>query len=378
MPSRKPLLLILALLPVALSAAELSVEERLARLESELSSLREENSSLRTQMGKSTNALVRAAGKETQLSIGGYSQLNAEFGDAPDSRWNAADARDRFLVRRARLGLQGSYKEPISFKVEADFGNNSIGGKSGYSAQITDAYVTYTASRALAFRAGQFKTPFGYEQLLADVRTPLIERSLPNDRLTLSRQIGAGAFGDLAEGRLSYSTGLYNGNGTNNGTNDNDNFLFVARINGIVAKSERGTLTAGANAFTTNAQGTAFTGDREGWAIDAQFVTGPLEFQAELFDVTASPVTGADVRSTGWYALAAWTLPAPAWRTVARFESYDSDRRRTGTRSETLTLGLTYRLKGDDLKFSVNYLIGDPAGPLSNQNRILTSAQIVY
>lgn len=375
---RLALLCVLALIPALAPAAELSVEERLARLETELKGLRDENAALRTQVGTAANTLVRAAGKETQLTVGGYSQLNAEFGDAPDARWTAADTRDRFLVRRARIGLQGSYKEPLSFKVEADFGNNGIGGKTGYSAQITDAYATYAFKRSLSVRAGQFKTPFGYEQLMADTRTLLIERSLPNDRLTLSRQIGAGAFGDLAGGRLSYSTGLYNGNGTNNGTNDNDNFLAVARVQGVVVKSANVTLTAGVNGFTTNAQGTSFTGDRDGWAVDAQVVSGPVEFQAELFDVTASPLTGADVRSIGWYALAAWTLPAQAWRTVMRFESYEADRDRANTRSETLTLGLTYRLKGDDLKFSVNYLIGDPAGPLSNQNRILTSAQIIY
>lgn len=366
------------LLPLLSRGSELSIEDRLGRLESELKSLREENTALRSQLGTASTSLVRAAGKETQLSIGGYTQLNAEFGDAPDARWNAADTRDRFLVRRARLGLQGSYKEPLSFKVEADFGNNSIGGKSGYSAQITDAYATYRFSRGLSVRGGQFKTPFGYEQLLADIRTPLIERSLPNDRMTLSRQIGAGAFGDFAGGRIAYSTGIYNGNGANNGSNDNDNFLAVGRLNGVLLKSSAATLTAGVNGFTTNAQGTSFTGDREGWGIDAQLVSGPLEFQAELLEVTASPRVGADVTSLGWYALTAWTLPAPAWRTVARFESYEVDTDRTGTRSETLTLGLTYRLKGDDLKFSVNYLIGDPAGPLSNQTRILTSAQIVY
>ncbi|HEY0969001.1 MAG TPA: porin [Opitutaceae bacterium] len=378
MVPRSSLLISLLLLPLASQAAELSVEDRLNRLETELKSLREENTSLRTQLGTSSSTLVRAAGKETQLSIGGFTQLNAEFGDAPDARWSAADTRDRFLVRRARIGLQGSYKEPVSFKLEADFGNNAIGGKTGYSGQFTDAYASYAFSRSLNLRAGQFKTPFGYEQLLADTRTFFIERTLPNDRLTLGRQIGAGAFGDLAGGRVSYSTGIYNGNGTNNGTNDNDNFLAVARLNGVLVKSSTATLTAGVNGFTTNAQGTGFTGDREGWGVDAQLVTGPLEFQAEVLGVTASPRIGADVTSLGWSALAAWTLPAPAWRTVARFESYEADTDSTGTRSETLTLGLTYRLKGDDLKFSVNYLIGDPAGPLSNQNRILTSAQLVY
>jgi hypothetical protein len=35
-------------------------------------------------------------------------------------------------------------------------------------------------------------------------------------------------------------------------------------------------------------------------------------------------------------------------------------------------------LKGDDLKFGVNYLIGDPAGPVSDQQRLLTRVQLIF
>lgn len=382
------LLSILLTVPSIVRAADTTIEARLDRLERELNSLREENQSLRQQLGGTPKAgtspasLVRAGGKQTRFSVGGFSQLNAEFGEAPDARWDGANAQDRFLLRRARLGVQAQWNEPVSFKLEADFGNNSIGGRSGYSAQLTDAFVTYASSKAFNIRAGQFKTPFGYEQLTSDTRTYTIERSLPNDRLTLGRQIGAGLFGDFAEGRVAYSTGLYNGNGANNGTNDNDNFLGVARVNGTLLQTSGDrplTLTAGANGFLTNVRSATFNGDREGWGFDVQLVSGNLELAAEILGQRAEALTGAVVRSQGWSLLAAWTIPAaPAWRTVARFESYEANTDLADTRSENVTLGVSYRLKGDDLKLSFNYVLGDPAGPLSSQGRFLTSAQVVY
>lgn len=364
--------------------ADSTIEDRLDRLERELQTVRDENAALKAQLGlpkagTTAPAVVRALGKETKLSLGGYAQFNAEFGDAPDARF---DARDRFLVRRARFGLRGSWKEPVSFKLEADFGNNSIAGRSGYSAQITDAHVDYTFSPALAVRMGQFKTPFGYEQLMADTKLLTIERSLPNDRLTLSRQVGLGVSGAFAQERLSYSVGAFNGSGANNGFNDNDNMLFVARTAAGLVRTTVGaqkfTIDAGVNGYVSHDRGASFTGERDGFGVDVQAAYGPVLFTAELLEATLTPLVGAETRSVGWSVLAAWTLPVKAWQTVVRFESYEANTRASGTRSENLTFGLIYRLLGDDLRLGFNYILGDPAGPRSDQGRFLTSAQIIF
>ncbi|HRE80069.1 MAG TPA: hypothetical protein PLN52_03425, partial [Opitutaceae bacterium] len=81
----------------------------------------------------------------------------------------------------------------------------------------------------------------------------------------------------------------------------------------------------------------------------------------------------------GWSLLAACDLPmAPALRMVARFESYEANTASPDTRSENVVLGVSYRLKGDDLRISLNYILGNPAGPLSQQGRFLTGAQLIY
>jgi phosphate-selective porin OprO and OprP len=358
-----------------------AVLARLTALEKRVEQLETENKQLRGQLGydgKAPLVVAKPAGKESKISIGGYMQVNAETGGVPDSRW--AGINDRVLLRRARLAVTGSFAEKISFKLEGDFGNNSISGRSGYSAQITDAYVTWTPNEMAAVRLGQFKTPFGYEQLLADTKTTTVERSLPNDRLTVSRQIGAGVFGDLVPKKLSYSVGLFNGNGVNNGNNDNDQFLWVGRLNGVLAEGGEGSgkyrFAAGINAFTTRDTGT-FTGNRDGFGLDAQCAFGPAEIVAEWLRNEQDPLTGSDVTLEGWSIGGAY-LFQPRWQGVLRYETYDSNTSTANTTTRLWTIGGSYLLKGDDLKLTLNYVRGKPAGATSEDDRLLGRFQIIF
>ena len=216
-----------------------SVEDRLKQLETTVQSLQKENADLRKELGWEAGkplVVAKPAGKEKKLTIGGYLQLQGEFGDAPDARYTGIN--DRFLARRARLTAAGSFLEDFDFKLAAEFGNNAISGKTGYSGQITDVFINWNKYSFANVKLGQFKTPFGYEQLISDTKILTIERSLPNDRLTANRQLGLGVAGDFLNKRLGYSGGLFNGNNVNNGFNDNDQFLYAGRIFGTPVETK--------------------------------------------------------------------------------------------------------------------------------------------
>jgi len=225
-PRLARLALSLLILPYALLAATPSLEERLAKLESalariearlgdtvsadELAPTLKEFSDLTRQLGwdgKSALTVVKAAGKEQKLSIGGYVQANAEFGGTPDSRWTGIN--NRVLLRRARVTLKGAFAENLEFTLQPDFGNNSLAGNVGYRAGLADAYIAWTKHESANVQIGQFKSAFGYEQLLSDT-TATVERSLPSDLLTVSRQMGVAVLGTLAGKRISYNVGAYN------------------------------------------------------------------------------------------------------------------------------------------------------------------------
>lgn len=360
-------------------ATAATLEERVQQLEDRVTALTQENVSLKKQhshdtVGKHTAATAGAQGKEAKIAIGGFLQANAEFGDAPDSRF---PANDRIFLRRARLGVKGSFAENFEFVFQSDFGNNSIGGISGYRAQLTDCFVNWNRFPAANITLGQFKTPYGYEQLIADPKNLFVERSLPNDQLTLSRQVGAMVSGVIAANKLSYSAGVFNGNGANSGANDNEQFLYVGRLTGTVVQSAKGRLGIGVDGFSTRDTGT-FTGRRAGLGLDAQASYGPLDLQAEYLRMHFDRDTGADTSANGWSVAGAYMIVPKIFQGLVRYEIYDPNSVGTNGRTSLWTVGFNYFLKGDDLKLTVNYLLGDPAGPLSNQGRLLFRFQIIF
>lgn len=118
-----------------------------------------------------------------------------------------------FLVRRARLVIQGTPVKAISFSLQ--LGEDNLGAKvltPDGSIRIKDAYVTYRANHALQLTAGQFKVPFlrinlesGFNQLLVDRGT------LPSLRPARegSRDLGFMAWGNAD--RLQYRAAFFDG-----------------------------------------------------------------------------------------------------------------------------------------------------------------------
>jgi phosphate-selective porin OprO and OprP len=378
-PSALCLTLILGIaLAPALSAQTTSLEERVAALEKQLTALAAENKALKEkQSAKPSAAPLTAAGKEDKLILGGFIHAQAEVGDAPDSRY--AGVQDRFLVRRARVNLRGNFGKDWSFKLESDFGANTLGNSASYRAQITDAHVDWTANPLAQVRLGQFKTPFGWEQLLSDTQNPFVERSLPNDRLTASRQIGLGLSGTAFDKRLEYSVGAFNGNGVNNSNNDNSNFFTAGRVafkawSGKVAGKDA-SWTVATNAFTTRDTGT-FVGDRDGLGFDTQFAAGPVTLRAEWLQNKNTPRTGTAITADGWYAAAIYDL-TPKWQLAARYESYDPDTALGANDSENLVLGLNHRFVGNDVVLGVNYVAGN-ADLGGGDDRFLARLQLVF
>lgn len=314
----------------------------------------------------------------SKLSVGGFIQALAESGGAPDSRYTGMN--DRFYVRRARINVNAAFAEHFSAKIEADFGAGSIAAASGARGQMTDGYVQWNRYPEATVRIGQFKTPFGFEQLFSDTKVFTIERGLVSDRLTVSRQIGGMLTGDVAEKRLTYSVGAFNGNGTNTGNNDNDDFLLVGRLNGVVFKGEshgrKFAWTAGINSFSSEDAGT-FTGSRRGLGIDTQVEFGPLTVQAEWLQNTRDPNVGATVKSEGYSVLGAWAFDKH-WRGVLRLDSFDGDTALANTNTDEWIVGVDYLFKGDDLRLSFNYVSGDQPAPTGRNDRLISRLQIIF
>lgn len=344
---------------------------------------------------------VKPAGKEPTLTFGGLLQVQAEGGDRGDSRFT--NAADRFYLRRARLNATGKFLEEFDFRVELDLAG-TLTNTTGLRAQMTDGYITWNRYSAANIRVGQFKTPFGFEQLYSDPRLLTLERSLVNDRLTLNRQLGAQVAGDFLEKRLSYAVGTFNGTGANNNFNDDERFLLAGRLSGVLWQGnlfgKAATGSVGVDGFTSDDTSIAFTselnldstpatadrdnifaGKRHGQGVDAQLVTGPFELWGEYLKVRFEPLSkkpSAAFDADGWYLQAGVYVVPDRLQLVVKRETFDPNGDRTKDDVNASTIGANWFIKGHDLKLMFDYVRFDGPGPTGNQNKVLGRLQVIF
>src|SRR5213596_1479431 len=183
---------------------------------------------------------VQQRGPELKLVLGGFIQTNFEDGDvsAFEGRFGQTALKDRFRLRRARIGLTGDFAENFDFKLGGDFENSdgtSPSNRTDFSG--TDIWLNWHRFPAAQIKIGQYKAPFGLEQLTPDTSLFIIERSLPTGAITPERQIGVELWGKPfttvwpeQKDLLTYYAGIFNGNGRNINNNDNNNFMYVGRL----------------------------------------------------------------------------------------------------------------------------------------------------
>ena len=380
------------------------LEDRLQRLESEMSALRKENQQLRSELGlegRAGQTVIKPAGREPTLSVGGLLQAQADFGDKGDARFTTGN--DRFYLRRARINIQGKFLEEFDFRLEGDF-SGTVAEATGNRAQMTDGYINWNRFDFANVKVGQFKTPFGFEQLYADPRLFIAERTLVNDRLTASRQIGVQVGGDVFDKQFSYATGVFNGTGVNTTANDNDKFMWAGRVSAVgwqgtwLGQDTKWTLGADALATAdTNLTGQAaefgfdvvpggtkdniFTGRRKAGGLDTQFHAGPFDLWVEYLRARFKPldrIPSTSFDSAGWYAQAGWFLVPKQLQAVARYDDFDPNVLIAANSTRTWTLGGNWFLKADDIKLQFDYLISDIDGQPAKNKKLIMRLQTIF
>lgn len=366
-----------------------TVEERLQALERQVQGLTKENSELKKQLGfkdATQPVLVQPGGKEAKLSVGGFLQGQAEFGRAADSRWGGV--RDRFFFRRARIYAAGSFAEDFDFKAEIDLQGNTLGASTGNLARANEIFINWHKYPAANLRFGQLKPAFGAEALLSDTKMLTIERSLSNDRLTDGRQLAIGAAGDLLEKMVSYYATVAQGNGANVSANDNSKFQKAARVIFTPVATAHDKVTIAADGLWTTDTGISksdlgftgnlFTGSRSMAGLDAQWVHGPLDLSAEWLRGNFRPTGGASFTAEGWHATIGYFFIPSKLQAVYREESFDPNTATGANTVRTHLFGLNYYVKGDDIKFGLDYLDGHVPGSATDGARLISRVQVIF
>ncbi len=340
---------------------------------------------------------VVPGGPEIKLVLGGFIQANFEDGDvsAFEGRFGLTALKDRFRLRRARINLTGDFAENFDFKIEGDF-ENSDGISSGRTAfSATDIFVNWHQFPEAQIKVGQWKAPFGLEQITPDTKLFMIERSLPTGALTPERQIGVQIWGKPLtniwpeqKDLLTYYGGIFNGNGRNTTTNDNNNFMYVGRLellpfegkifgqdsslklggDVLNSRDDKGTNISQTLNLLVNADGSLSpfvlpgADERTAWGVDAWLHLGPFDLIGEYLEeyVNGRTVNGvlpgfANFTADGFYVTGGYFLIPKKLQAVVQWQ-YLNPGQKGNDGLYSILGGLNYYIHGDDLKLMVNYL----------------------
>lgn len=127
-----------------------------------------------------------------------------------------------FSVPRLRLKWDGfAFKPWFLYTVQLNV-NDDL--------DLRDMFFTAAYDNRIMPRVGQWKVPFGRQELTSSSALQFINRSIVNDEFGLGRDRGAALMGGLGpQYNFSYSGGVFNGDGRN-GTSTDSNLLYAGRI----------------------------------------------------------------------------------------------------------------------------------------------------
>lgn len=434
------------------------LQKRNAELEQEVKSLKKEkpapttlSESKRTKFVPDSKSYVETTveekkpvyvvpgASEIKLTLGGFLQTQYEAGDvfAFEGRFGSAAIKDRFRLRRARITAAGDFAEQFDFKLEGEFqqtdtaltirdatgkllGSNST--RTGFSG--TDLFINWHRYPEFNVKIGQYKAPFGLEQLTPDTKLYSLERSLATAALTPERQVGVMIWGKPftnvfpdQKDFLTYSLGMFNGNGRNVTVNDNNEYMYVGRlelqpwkgqmfgqdawvkfgVNGLTSRDDPGTILTPVGPVRVNGDGSlaSFTAPsaakREAYGLDAALHLGPFhliaEYLSEDFEarsVNGAPLGFADFRADGYYVEGSYFIIPKKLQLMAKYEAFDPGQVANDD-IQSITGGINYYIHGDDIKIMAAYIHtwsdfreNNPAFESDQFDGVLLRLQILY
>lgn len=174
------------------AAANLTTEEvaaRAALLEQQVQALQQELNALKKQVAAvapSWKGAPQLEDKDKGWSFKPFGRLNYDLGwvGHPDG------VSDRGLgfsneLRRARLGVEGTIPGGFGYKLEVDFADNEI--------EVTDAILSYAATKNLGIVLGQHNNFQSLEELTSSRFTSFMERAAFTDAFNFERRVGVSA-----------------------------------------------------------------------------------------------------------------------------------------------------------------------------------------
>ena len=134
---------------------------------------------------------------------------------------------NQFDVPRLRVTLGGGVYRPwMKYSFQFEFSRTSGEGAS----KIKDAILEIRpASSHYRITLGQYKAPFGLQQLTSSGRQQFVDRAITDGKFTPGRDMGAMLSGTVAGQKIGYAVGAFNGAGESM-VQRNQSHLWAGRV----------------------------------------------------------------------------------------------------------------------------------------------------
>lgn len=170
---------------------------------------------------------------DNSLTFGAFAQLRALYEDKEQWDGDTDGGGDgiedggalSFDIPRVRLTMRGTMWKPW-LKYTFSYEMSRTSGES--SSKLKDAYLEFAAKPLATLRVGQFKVPFGLQELTGDQYQQFVERAITNT-FDPSREMGITLQGVTGTKLFGYQVGLFNGSGESIRQED-DTQMYAARI----------------------------------------------------------------------------------------------------------------------------------------------------
>jgi len=163
-------------------------------------------------------------GYELQIAARLQFRLSTPFDQDPVTFDDfSQDKSTTFKINRARLKVGGhAYKPWLKYYFEYELSQGNL----------LDYKVLVEKYEWLSFKVGQWKTDYNRERVISSGEQQMVERSLINRPFTLDRQQGMALYGHLKSGvaDVNYWLSVLTGTGRGSRTNDDDNLMYVGRL----------------------------------------------------------------------------------------------------------------------------------------------------
>jgi phosphate-selective porin OprO/OprP len=325
---------------------------------------------------------------DNALTLGAWGQFRATFDDREEFSQDVDPASSgfgkedgtsaAFSIPRLRLYVQGTvYKPWMRYRIELEVANLKTDAITNVNnGRITDGYFEFAKSPYATVRAGQYKVPFGMQQLVSDWRQQFVDRSIADAKFAPARDVGVMVGGQFLEGKkVGYQVGLFNGGGQNN-PQDDEAFLYAARVwfdpfgeyklvEGAVDNPEKNQLHVGL-AYRGGEVPRGFSSvgvfedpnDETAYGVEAGWKYRRFSAMAEYYkqtDEQANPPAGPDVDANRFHAQLGVFVVPQKHELAVRYAEIEPDESVSDAKQTEMRLCYGYFWRSHNMKVQADY-----------------------